>query len=200
MARLRDSGAVPADPEEQSSLIQRLDAAIQSLSSAVTEDRDRQVTLQRERSEQLNVLQRSETQIMAIDEMLNRYRLLDLRYESDLNRLDFLSEGTHFFNALEDAQCPVCGQVMSVEHRDHPDGSANTSGVYEAARAEATRRNRTKVQRMEAEAHRLVLDGRAAELRLQVQPFSSAADQFITWARAVSTRHTRTPPSAWRRA
>ena len=44
-----------------------------------------------------------------------------------------------------------------------------------------TPRNRTKVQRMEAEAHRLVLDGRAADLRLQVQPFSSAADQFITW-------------------
>lgn len=138
-ARLRDSSAVPADPEEQSSMIQRLDAAIQSLSSAVAEDRDRQVTLQRERSEQLNVLQRSETQITAIDEMLNRYRLLDLRYQSDLNRLDFLSEGTHFFNALEDAQCPVCGQVMSVEHRDHLDGTANTSGVYEAARAEAAK-------------------------------------------------------------
>jgi hypothetical protein len=138
-ARLRDDDAGPADPEEQSSMIERLDAAIQSLSGVVAEHRDKQVTLQHERSEQLIVLQRSETQIIAIDEMLGRYRLLDARYESDLNRLDFLSEGTHFFNALEDAQCPVCGQVMSVEHRHHLDASANTSGVYEAARAEATK-------------------------------------------------------------
>ena len=55
-----------------------------------------------------------------------------------------------------------------------------------------TRRNRTKVQRMEAETHRLVLDGRAAELRLQVQPFSSAADQFITWARGEYSAHPNT--------
>ena len=55
-----------------------------------------------------------------------------------------------------------------------------------------TPRNRTKVQRMEADAHRLVLDGRAADLRLQVQPFSSAADQFITWARGEYSAHPNT--------
>jgi integrase len=57
---------------------------------------------------------------------------------------------------------------------------------------EDTPRNRTKVQRLEAEAHRLVLDGRAAELRLQVQPFSSGADQFITWARGEYSAHPNT--------
>jgi hypothetical protein len=55
-----------------------------------------------------------------------------------------------------------------------------------------TRRNRTKVQRMEAEGHRLVRDGRASELRLQVQPFSSAADQFIIWARGEYSAHPNT--------
>jgi hypothetical protein len=137
--RLREDNAVLADPEEQISTIERLDAAIQNLSSVVAEDREKQVRLQHERSEQFSVLQRSETQIIAVDEMLNRYRLLDDRYESDLRRLDFLSEGAHFFSALEDAQCPVCGQLMSVEHRHHLDASANTSGVYEAARAEAAK-------------------------------------------------------------
>jgi hypothetical protein len=137
--RLRSNDEVPAAPEDLNSTIERLDASIDTLSSAVAEDREKQVRLQHERSEQLNVLQRSETQIIAIDEMLNRYRLLDERYESDLRRLDFLSEGAHFFRDLEDAQCPVCGQVMSVEHRHHLDASANTSGVYEAAKAEAAK-------------------------------------------------------------
>jgi hypothetical protein len=137
--RLRGNGEVPAAPADLSSTIERLDASINTLSSAVAEDREEQIHLQHERSEQLNVLQRSETQIIAIDEMLNRYRLLDERYESDLSRLDFLSEGAHFFSALEDALCPVCGQAMSVEHRQHLDASANTSGVYKAARAEAAK-------------------------------------------------------------
>jgi integrase len=57
---------------------------------------------------------------------------------------------------------------------------------------EDTPRNRTKVQRIEAEAHRLVLDGRVAELRLQVHPFSSAADQFIIWARGEYSAHPNT--------
>ena len=55
-----------------------------------------------------------------------------------------------------------------------------------------TPRNRTKVQRLEAEAHRLVLDGRAPDLRLQVQPFSSASDKFITWARGEYSAHPNT--------
>lgn len=137
--RLRGDDEHPLAPDDLKSTIERLDASIQNLSGAVAEDREKQVHLQHERSQQLNVVQRSETQIIAIDEMLNRYRLLDERYESDLKRLDFLSEGAHFFSALEDAQCPVCGQVMSVEHRHHLDASANTSGLYEAARAEAAK-------------------------------------------------------------
>jgi hypothetical protein len=38
---------------------------------------------------------------------------------------------------------------------------------------EDTARNRIKVQRLEAKARELVLQGRAAELRLEVQPFNS---------------------------
>ena len=44
--RLREDNAVLADPEEQISTIERLDAAIQNLSSVVAEDREKQVRLQ----------------------------------------------------------------------------------------------------------------------------------------------------------
>ena len=58
-----------------------------------------------------------------------------------------------------------------------------------------TERNRIKVQRMEAEARRLVLEGRASELRLQVKPFNSAAEAFIKWAEGEYNEH----PSSWKR-
>jgi len=60
---------------------------------------------------------------------------------------------------------------------------------------EDTARNRIKAQRLEAEARRLVLDGRGAELRLQVQPFSSAADSFTKWAEGEYSAH----PNSWKR-
>ncbi len=58
-----------------------------------------------------------------------------------------------------------------------------------------TPRNRIKVQRAEAEARRLVMDGRGSELRLRVQPFSSAAEQFVTWAKGEYSPH----PNTWKR-
>jgi integrase len=58
-----------------------------------------------------------------------------------------------------------------------------------------TARNRIKVQRLEADARRLVLEGRGAELRIQVQPFSSAADAFCKWAQGEYSSH----PNSWKR-
>ncbi len=45
----------------------------------------------------------------------------------------------------------------------------------------ATERNRTKAQRMEAEARRLVLAGRETELRIQPKQFSEAVKQYLSW-------------------
>jgi len=58
-----------------------------------------------------------------------------------------------------------------------------------------TERNRTKANRMEADARRLVTEGRGTELRIQVEPFSSAADAFVTWARGEYVDH----PNSWKR-
>ena len=58
-----------------------------------------------------------------------------------------------------------------------------------------TERNRIRAQRLEAKARELVLEGRAPELRLQIQTFSSAADSFIKWAEGEYSAH----PNSWKR-
>jgi site-specific recombinase XerD len=58
-----------------------------------------------------------------------------------------------------------------------------------------TARNRIKVQRMEADARRLVLEGHGSELRILVQPFISAADAFTKWAEGEYREH----PNSWKR-
>jgi len=56
----------------------------------------------------------------------------------------------------------------------------------------ATERNRNAAQRIEAEMRRLVLSGRAAELRIRVVRFNDAAPQFLTWADSESREHPST--------
>ena len=60
---------------------------------------------------------------------------------------------------------------------------------------EDTERNRIKAQRLEAKARELVLEGRDAELRLQVQPFNSAAEAFKKWTEGEYSEH----PNSWKR-
>jgi integrase len=44
-----------------------------------------------------------------------------------------------------------------------------------------TERNRPAAQRAEAEAYKLVVQGRAAELHIQATPFSKGAEMFLAW-------------------
>jgi integrase len=47
---------------------------------------------------------------------------------------------------------------------------------------DATEQNKTRAGRKEAEAHRLVTEGKAALLKLEVQSFNEAAKAFLDWA------------------
>jgi integrase len=59
----------------------------------------------------------------------------------------------------------------------------------------ATERNRNAALMAEAEARRLVGEGRPDQLKIQVKPFSDAADQFIEWAKGEHREHKET----WKR-
>jgi hypothetical protein len=69
--------------------------------------------------------------------LLTRYQLLSEHYASDLSRLDFVSEGAHYFDGLQDVTCPLCGQNMDEEHTHK--AAQSSSDIYAAARAEAAK-------------------------------------------------------------
>ncbi|PZR03266.1 MAG: hypothetical protein DI536_36175 [Archangium gephyra] len=123
-----------ADPEET---IERVDSTIASVSAALAQFEDDRVKILEERKTASKELQHADTQILAIDELLTRYRLLDERYISDLARLDFISEGAHYFEALQDVKCPLCDQPMTPDHA-HTAASGSVE-VYASARAEAAK-------------------------------------------------------------
>ena len=124
--------------------IERVDEAIERLSSSLSEDRQERARLRTERSKALSAIQTSEGQILAMGELLTRYSLLNARYESDLRRLDFVAEGSYFFDQLQEARCPLCDQPMDEEHIGHVTGRAGDRSVYSSAKAEAAKINGLK--------------------------------------------------------
>ncbi|PZU87728.1 MAG: hypothetical protein DI528_06780 [Shinella sp.] len=123
------------DETEQS--IERLDATIASLSQSLDDTSVERETLEEERRDAVAVRQKADSQILAIDELLGRYKLLDERYGSDLERLDFVAEGSHFFDALQEVRCPLCDQLMTSDHAHT--AQERSAGIYDAARAEAAK-------------------------------------------------------------
>lgn len=58
----------------------------------------------------------------------------------------------------------------------------NGRPFYGPTGLDATPRNVTAAMRKEAEARRLVLEGKERLLKLEIRPFNEAAEQFLTWA------------------
>jgi hypothetical protein len=129
----------PFKEREYEAVIQRADETINRLSSSLAEDRQERARLQQERNDALVAKQHAEGQIVAIDELLKRYELLNKRYDSDLQRLDFIAEGSHFLGGLQESRCPLCDQPMDEEHRHIVDGHPTVQTVYQSAKAEAAK-------------------------------------------------------------
>jgi len=117
--------------------IEKVEESITALSGTLSEATGERAALHAERQEATATLQRAESQLLAIDELLDRYRLLDGRYGSDLERLDFIAEGAHFFDGLQVVTCPLCDQPMTQEHAHAAQEAATT--VYDSAKAEAAK-------------------------------------------------------------
>jgi len=117
--------------------IDRADEAIERLSSSLAENSQERQKLQADRSEAVIQLQTASSQIVALDQLLQRYALLKNRYESDLRRLDFIAEGSHFLGQLQEVRCPLCDQMMDAEHKLHLEGHSDAKSVYQSSKAEA---------------------------------------------------------------
>jgi hypothetical protein len=111
------------------------DRKICELSDAINEFGTLRGVILQSVQELIKAAMKAESQLLGIGELRSRYLLLDKRYTSDLQRLDFIAEGAHFINALQDVNCPLCDQKIP----DHEHFASDTSHVRESALAEASK-------------------------------------------------------------
>ncbi|MBB6580161.1 hypothetical protein [Ralstonia solanacearum] len=80
----------------------------------------------------------ADSQLLGVSEILSKYHLLNERYRSDLERLDFLAEGSHYFDSLQEVPCPLCEQKMAHGHTE-TNAPVDGQSVRRAASAEAAK-------------------------------------------------------------
>lgn len=62
----------------------------------------------RERSEYIKDVEKLKNLIIESSRLLNKYILLQEYYTNDIERIDFVEEGTFYLNQLNDYPCPIC--------------------------------------------------------------------------------------------
>lgn len=160
------------DPEET---VEKVDAAIEAISAELSQTTEQRGALFRLLQTETAELQKAETQIIAIEEVLSRYKLLGERYRSDLKRLDFIAEGAHYFSGLQDVTCPLCDQPMDFKHIHT--AADNSVSIYEGARIEAA-----KIKALDADLAEtmLTLDTRLASWKEQRENSNTNIGSFET--------------------
>lgn len=123
--------------EDAEDSIDKLDDSIARVSDELLAIESERMALIRDQEDATDIRVKAETQLLAIDQLLTRYKLLKEHYTSDLNRLDFISEGAHYFEGLQEVACPLCGQNMDKEHTHK--AAQFSANIYASARAEAAK-------------------------------------------------------------
>jgi hypothetical protein len=107
------------------------------------------------------------SRLLVIGELLSRFALLRRSYATDLERLEFIAEGHHFFNQLSAVVCPACSRPLDDADGTHQFCEQGTAvaGDVQAACAREVAKIRVHLSDLTA----AVADLEAERATLQVQ-------------------------------
>ncbi len=114
--------------------------------------------------------------------LLERFKLLDRHYVSDIERLHAIEEGGTLFNVLGSGTCPLCGAAP--EHgRSQANCDGNIDHVVEAARKEISKiellRNELAATVRDLSREEEGLDRRLPVVTNELQTISDSVDELI---------------------
>jgi hypothetical protein len=139
-AELDEEGA---EEEELNDQLARLDESIRAKNEALADvQRALDAVLER-RGAAVRELRNRRARITEIDELVERFRLLDSHYQTDLDRLAAIHESGSLFVHFEQQPCPLCGALPGDQHLES-ECEFNTEAVVQAADAEMVKIERLR--------------------------------------------------------
>lgn len=130
----------PVDISLETRLKENLEEIKVQLSIINTEIEERTI----ERRNIWNLIENDKSRKIALDELIKRFNLLKKQYLSDLERLNFIREGNHYFGQLKPTFCPLCNKEIqhdSCEVEKSGLHNNNNASLIEAIEAEIEKVN-----------------------------------------------------------
>lgn len=112
-----------------------IDSELADVSELAARSGERVRDLLRARNASTEEREQARRRYLEARELLERFELLGQHYESDIERLQFVAEGGHFFQQLEASHCPRCGRALEPRQECHSEG-AELVKIEHAAAAE----------------------------------------------------------------
>jgi hypothetical protein len=147
-----------------STSVQNLTAEIQQLETA--------------RRESWNNMVRRRSRVVSIDQLLDRFDLLMRHYQSDLDRLSFISEGEYLLSQLGDAHCPLCGHLLDEHTRDQVAADDQMQNDMQGA---------TRVEAGKIRLHMADLEQTVGSLRNEKDGHQAAIDEIRETINGIDT-------------
>jgi hypothetical protein len=129
--------------EEINAQLSRLEKSISDKNKALSDVQKGMDALLVRRGNAAKELRNRRARLVEINEFVDRFRLLDRHYQTDLGRLEAIHESGSLFIDLEQKPCPLCGALPGDQHLNS-DCEGNTTAVVEAADAEMVKINRLR--------------------------------------------------------
>lgn len=95
--------------------IEKVESEIQSKAAEIELRTTKIEKLSEKRGQTWRAISRAMGRVKQIDQLVQRFDLLEKHYRSDLERMKFVAEGDFLLSQLGEVHCPMCGQLLN-EH------------------------------------------------------------------------------------
>lgn len=137
---LVDVGDVASLGEERERLV-RIEAALHAATAERDAEQAHASPLESSRRAAWKRLRAVESKLNVLLELQQRFDLLQEQYESDLRRLEAISEAGSRLGQLKETRCPTCGAVAEHHDNEHRAQPIADADVAQACEAEASKTN-----------------------------------------------------------
>jgi hypothetical protein len=153
------------NPVEKQKMLQ---TRVDGLTKVLAESSIQLEKLTTEKQKLFNEISELESKKILQEELSNRFVLLKEHYNSDIKRLEFITEGEEYFTQLTSIKCPLCGSEMDKEHYDCIiDDGERSSSVMNSIEVELEK-IKLKLSDLESTLTELYKDKADGEIRLAI--------------------------------
>ena len=133
----REAGDNPIPLNELATRIAEIDRLVVAITSKIGESSKLIADTMVLRKAAWERAQKVRSRLLMIEQLSERFELLHEHYQSDLKRLQFISEGDFFLAQLGAPHCPFCGEVLSDHAASQLAAEAGKASIQEATAEEA---------------------------------------------------------------